>query len=79
MRVAAARALGHTGSEKAVPALIVDLSVGEPEVRAAAVEALAMIRSQLAVRPLQSMVASNTPDDVRAAAQETLNEMRVSM
>lgn len=75
MRVAAARALGEFGSERAVPALIVDLQVGEPEVRAEAVQALAKIGSKLAHRPLRAIVESNQSSDIRSAAQQALECM----
>ncbi len=75
MRIAAARALGQVGTEKAVPALIVDLQVGEPAVRAEAVQALIKTRSDLARKPLQAIVESNQTEDVRAAAQQVLKNM----
>jgi HEAT repeats/PBS lyase HEAT-like repeat len=75
MRVAAARALGEVGTEKAVPALVVDLQIGEPEVRAEAVQALIKIRGDLARKPLQAIVASNQAEEVRAAAEEILKIM----
>jgi HEAT repeat protein len=61
LRVAAAKALGEVASDKAAPALIVDLQMGEPEVRAAAAEALKRIASPLLVKPLQSV--SRTGDE----------------
>jgi HEAT repeat protein len=75
MRVAAARALGEIGTDKAVPALIVEIQVGEPEVRAVAVEALMKIRSELARKPLAAIVNSNQKDEVRAAAAQVLEAM----
>ena len=72
MRLAAARALGDVGTERAVPALIVDLQVGEPELRAEAVKALVKIRSALAVKPLHSIADSGQPDEVRSAAEQIL-------
>lgn len=56
LRVAAAQALGQVGSDKAVPALIVDLQTGEPEVRAVAVDALKRIHSPLMIKPLQGIL-----------------------
>ncbi|MGB8643778.1 MAG: HEAT repeat domain-containing protein [Anaerolineae bacterium] len=76
LRVAAARALGQTGSERAVPALIVDLQVGEPEVRTAAARALVQIRSDLALKPLQAIALSNAADEVRATAAQVLQAMQ---
>jgi HEAT repeat protein len=61
LRVAAAKALGEIASDKAVPALIVDLQVGEPAVRAAAAEALKRIHSPLMLEPLHGFAQS--PDD----------------
>jgi HEAT repeats len=75
MRLAAARALGDVGTERAVPALIVDLQVGEPELRAEAVWALVKIRSPLAVKPLHSIAESGQPDEVRLAAEQILQEI----
>ncbi len=75
MRVAAARALGQVGTERAVPALIVDLQVGEPEVRAEAVKALIEIRSDLSRKPLLAIVESNQSEEVRAAAEQVLKRM----
>ena len=75
MRVAAARALGEVGTERAVPALIVDLQVGEPEVRAEAVKALVNIRSELARRPLQAILDSNQTSEVRAAAEQVIDRL----
>lgn len=72
MRVAAARALGEVGTERAVPALIVDLQVGEPEVRAEAVKALIKIRSELARKPLLFIADTNPSSEVRSAAVQVL-------
>jgi HEAT repeat protein len=75
MRLASARALGEVGTERAVPALIVDLQIGEPEVRAEAVKALIKIRSDFALKPLRAIVDSNQPVEVRAAAEQVLKSM----
>lgn len=75
MRVAAARALGEVGTERAVPALIVDLQVGEPEVRKEAVSALLKIGSGLALKPLQAIALSNQSAEVRAAADQVLSNL----
>jgi len=56
LRVAAAKALGQVGSDKAVPALIVDLQTGEPEVRAVAAAALKRIGSPLMIKPLKGIL-----------------------
>lgn len=58
LRVAAARALGDVGSDKAMPALVVEMSSGEPEVRAAAAQALKRIASPLMLRALASLAQS---------------------
>jgi hypothetical protein len=58
LRVAAAKALGEVASDRAVPALIVDLTLGELEVRAVAAEALKQIKSPLLIKPLQSLAQS---------------------
>jgi HEAT repeat protein len=58
LRVAAAKALGQVGSDKAVPALIVDLQTGEPEVRLVAAEALKRISSPLMIKPLKGILPS---------------------
>lgn len=72
-RIAAAHALGRIGSERAVPALIVDLQIGAEPVRAAAAEALMQIRSDLSVRPLQDLMAKYPKPEVREAAQQILS------
>ncbi|MGE5140179.1 MAG: HEAT repeat domain-containing protein, partial [Rudaea sp.] len=73
MRSAAARALGRLGSESAVPALLVDLRMGDRELREAAADALLEIRSDLAIEPLRELVQSQVPDEVRAAGHGILN------
>lgn len=72
LRVAAAHALGHIGNEKAVPALIVDLQLGDDQVRAAVADALIQIRSEYAVRPLQYLAAKFPKPEVRDAAEKIL-------
>ncbi len=71
LRVAAAKALGEIASDKAVPALIVDLQIGEPEVRAVAAEALMRIKSPLLAKPLQG-VAQSGDDLARQYATQVL-------
>lgn len=75
MRIAAAHALGEVGTDKAVPALIVDLQVGEPEVREQAIMALDKIRSDFAIKPLESLVATHPKPEVQDAAKQVLNAM----
>lgn len=55
-RVAAARSLGIVKDQAATPHLIAALEDGAPEVRRAAVEALAEMRDPAAVAPLQSLL-----------------------
>jgi hypothetical protein len=69
LRVAAAKALGEVASDKAVPALIVDLQLGEPEVRAVAADALKRISSPLLVKPLRGVAQSGDEDARRYAAE----------
>ena len=71
LRVAAAKALGEIASDQAVPALIVDMQVGEPVVRAAAAEALKRIHSPLLIEPLQGL-SQSTDDELRGYAQDIL-------
>ncbi len=66
LRAAAARALGEIGAEKAVPALVVELQTGAPEVRAAAAEALARLDSPLASESLSEF--ANAGDELARAA-----------
>jgi HEAT repeat protein len=71
LRVAAARALGEIASDKAVPALVVAWQLGEPEVRAAAAEALKRIKSPLISKPLEGILASGD-DEARKYAADVL-------
>jgi hypothetical protein len=76
MKIAAARALGEYGTDKAVPALIVDLQVSDPEVRAQAIMALEKIRSGFAVKPLEAIAAADMRPEARTAAAQVLQDMR---
>ena len=69
--IAAAKALGEIASDKAVPALIVDLQLGEPEVRAVAADALKRIASPLMLKPLHG-VAQSGDELARQYAAEIL-------
>lgn len=69
LRIAAAKALGEVGSDKAVPALIVDLQVGEPEVRAVAAESLKRIKSPLMFKPLRGILEAGDEEARRYAAE----------
>lgn len=69
LRVAAAKALGEIASDKAVPALIVDLQIGEPEVRAVAAEALKRIKSPLMLKPLEGVAQAGDEMAREYAAQ----------
>lgn len=71
MRIAAAQALGEVASDKAVPALIVDLQVGEPEVQAAAANALKRISSPIVKKPLEGLAVSGD-EEVRRYAADVL-------
>lgn len=75
LKIAAAQALGEYGTDKAVPALLVDLQVGEPELQAQAQRALEKIRSPFAVKPLESIAATDKRDAVRQAAAQVLQDM----
>lgn len=74
LRVAAAQALGQVGSDKAVPALIVDLQTGEPEVRVVAVEALKRIHSPLMIKPLQGIMP-NLDEETQKSVANVLASM----
>jgi len=76
MKIAAAKALGDYGTDKAAPALIVDLQVSDDEVREQAIIALEKIRSAFAVKPLESITATDKKPEVRAAAARVLLDMR---
>jgi HEAT repeat protein len=69
--VAAAQALGEIASDKAAPALMVDLQLGEPEVRAVAANALKRIASPLVRKPLES-IARSGDEQARQYAAEIL-------
>lgn len=69
LRIGAIRALGQIASERAVPALLVDLQTGVPEVRAAAAEALKRISSPLLKEPLAGMLQSGDEESRRYAAE----------
>jgi HEAT repeat protein len=71
LRAAAAKALGEIAAEKAIPALIVDLQVGAPNVRAAAADALTRIHSPLLIEPLRGL-AQSPDDELRGYAQDIL-------
>lgn len=74
LRVAAAQALGKVGSDKAVPALIVDLQTGEPEVRPVAAQALKRIASPLMIMPLKGILLT-ADDETRQYAADILASM----
>jgi len=71
MRIAAAKALGEIASDKALPALLVELQMGEPEVRAVAADALKRISSPLLLKPLQG-IAQSGDETARKYAAEIL-------
>ncbi len=72
LRVAAAKALGEIASDKAAPALVVDLQVGEPAVRAAAADALKRIHSPLLIEPLRGL-AQSPDEELRGYAEDILD------
>lgn len=74
LRIAAAKALGQVGSDKAVPALIVDLQTGEPEVRAVAAAALKRIGSPLMIKPLKGILP-NLDEETQKSVADVLSTM----
>ncbi len=74
LRVAAAHALGQVGSDKAVPALIVDMQTGEQEVRPVAARALKRIASPLSVKPLKGILQTGD-EETRQYAADILASM----
>lgn len=71
MRVAAAQALGEIASDKALPALLVELQIGEPELRPVAAESLKQISSPLLIKPLLG-IAQTGDDEARRYANQVL-------
>jgi hypothetical protein len=71
LRVAAAKALGEVATDKAVPALIVDMQLGEPEVRPVAADALKRISSPLMLKPLLGVLQSGD-EEAKKYAEEIL-------
>ncbi|MDE3090182.1 MAG: HEAT repeat domain-containing protein [Chloroflexota bacterium] len=69
LRIAAAKALGEVASDKALPALLVDLQIGEPDVRAVAAQALQRITSPLMLKPLQGVLQSGDEEAKKYAAE----------
>lgn len=76
MKIAAAKALGEYGTDKAVPALIVDVQVSDDDVREQAICALEKIRGSFAVKPLTQISQTDKKDHVRAAALRVLKDMQ---
>lgn len=75
LKIAAAHALGEYGTDKAVPALLVDMQVSQDELQAQAIYALEKIRSAFAVKPLESIAMTDKREHVRAAAAQVLQDM----
>jgi hypothetical protein len=75
LKIAAAKALGEYGTDKAVPALLVDMQVSEGELQAEAIRALQKIRSPFAVKPLESIAATDKREPARQAAAQVLQDM----
>lgn len=76
MKIAAAKALGEYGTDKAVPALIVDVQVSDAEVVEQAIVALEKIRGHFAVKPLIQIAETDKKEHVRAAAVRVLKDMQ---
>lgn len=76
MKIAAAKALGEYGTDKAVPALIVDVQVSDAEVVEQAIIALEKIRGNFAVKPLIQIAETDKKEHVREAAVRVLKDMQ---
>lgn len=76
MKIAAAKALGEYGTDKAVPALIVDMQVSDDDVREQAILALEKIRGSFAIKPLTEIAQTDKKEHVRAAAIRVLKDMQ---
>lgn len=76
LKVAAAQALGEYGTDKAVPALIVDLQVSADEVRQQSILALEKIRGGFASKPLTQIAQTDKRPEVRQAAALVLQDMQ---
>jgi hypothetical protein len=76
LKIAAAQALGEYGTDKAVPALIVDLQVSEGEVRQQSMIALDKIRGAFATKPLTEIALTDKRPEVREAAARVLKDMQ---
>ncbi len=76
LKIAAAHALGEYGTDKAVPALIVDVQVSDDDVRAQAIIALEKIRGGFATKPLTEISQTDKRENVRAAAARVLENMQ---
>ena len=75
LKIAAAHALGEYGTDKAVPALLVDMQVSEGELQTQAIYALEKIRSPFALKPLESIAATDKREPARVAAAQVLQDM----
>lgn len=75
LKIAAAHALGEYGTDKAVPALLVDMQVSQGELQAEAIDALDKIRSPFALKPLDSIAATDKRETARRAAEQVLQDM----
>lgn len=75
MKIAAAQALGEYGTDKAVPALIVDLQVSDGDVRQQSMIALDKIRGGFATKPLTEIARTDKRPEVREAAGQVLKDM----
>lgn len=75
LKIAAARALGEYGADKAAPALLVDMQVNEGELQTEAIRALQKIRSPFALKPLETIAATDKREPARQAAERVLLDM----
>ncbi|MDL1897845.1 HEAT repeat domain-containing protein, partial [Anaerolineae bacterium CFX7] len=75
LKIAAARALGEYGADKAAPALLVDMQVNEGELQTEAIHALQKIRSPFALKPLETIAATDKRAPARQAAARVLQDM----
>ncbi len=75
LKIAAAQALGEYGTDKAAPALLVDMQVNEGELQAEAIRALQKIRSPFALKPLETIATTDKREPARQAAARVLQDM----
>ena len=76
LKIAAPKALGEYGTDKAVPALIVDVQVSDEDVGVEPLPLWKRFRSSFAVKPLTSISETDKREEVRMAAARVLNDMQ---